>query len=124
MKKFRLSILFFKKSYRKIQPSRVVAVICYLFAFLCSILIFSTDFSKNWAILEFKQHNPHGHLQQVEIETKASKSKEIISIIICISIFIDVVFRYLVIESLYQKFREQSKPSVTLHQTDFLPVLM
>lgn len=107
-------IIFFKKYHKKVQPSRIVALICYAYALLWVGFIYSTDSRNNWSIFESKQHYSYK-----ENDTEASEAKKLISTVILICVFIDVIFRYMVIESLYQKYRDQFREQFKVNAWTF-----
>lgn len=74
------------------------------------MIINSTDFIKELAINEFQKEHPDADIPQKGID----KAIFVITISFVVGIFIDVVFRYLVIESLYQSYKEQAKPADTV----------
>ena len=85
-----------------------------MFVFIYIIIINYTDLLKNLAIQVIRKEHPYMDIPDKEIDPMISFTKYSTIIVFMIGSFIDVTFRYLVIESLYQKYREQVKPAVVV----------
>jgi hypothetical protein len=90
----------------KIQQSRIIAIVSYVWIFM-DILFYS--FSD--ALLD-EMKKEASNVPEDKIEEEVKDAKVALAVMLVLAIIFDFVMRFLVIDSLYHRFKEEAKPRI------------
>jgi hypothetical protein len=96
-----------QRNSEKLQPARISAIIAYIWATFILCFVIYSDLIKDDLISSNEANNYEMSQDEVEKYVFFAKASSAVSIAFLVAV--DFVIRFLVIDSLYRKFREERK---------------